>query len=269
MKDKFHDDFFDIKSSDFSIFDVRTLLWNLYQNMLSRQSPTIFDYDVTELIQTNRKRQHFVRNRRLMSDCFGSCYRRMQSLIKCKQLCFQRCDFIAYLFLQLEMCYFINLYGCLFFQVFIKDNCLSQTYLWPKSVELYFKTKLLMLLFDPFFSVCLQRYPKKINQKLFDVYSSYILLMRVITGDILFLPCLIQYFLVISFASLCSSTSLYNYLTQHFEYLPYPLNCISRTFTLSDSSDTLKAWLMQLVHNPKHLPYTDMHITRDRRIRVS
>lgn len=90
MKDKFHDDFFDIKSSDFSIFDVRTLLWNLYQNMLSRQSPTIFDYDVTELIQTNRiaKRQHFVRNRRLMSDCFGSCYRRMQSLIKCKQLCF-------------------------------------------------------------------------------------------------------------------------------------------------------------------------------------
>lgn len=215
MKDKFHDDFFDIKSSDFSIFDVRTLLWNLYQNMLSRQSPTIFDYDVTELIQTNRiaKRQHFVRNRRLMADCFGSCYRRMQSLIKCKQLCFQRCDFIAYLFLQLEMCYFINLYGCLIFQVFIKDNCLSQTYLFPKSVEFYFKTKLLMLLFDPFFSVCVQRYPKKINQKLFDVYSSYILLMRVITGDILFLPCLIQYFLVICFASLCSSTSLYNYLT--------------------------------------------------------
>lgn len=135
MKDKFHDDFFDIKSSDFSIFDVRTLLWNLYQNMLSRQSPTIFDYDVTELIQTNRiaKRQHFVRNRRLMSDCFGACYRRMQSLIKCKQLCFQRCDLIAYLFLQL-MCYFINLYGCLFFQVFIKDNCLSKTYLWPKIV---------------------------------------------------------------------------------------------------------------------------------------
>lgn len=26
---------------------------------------------------------------------------------------------------------------------------------------------------------------------------------------------------------------------------------------------------MQLVHNPKHLPYTDMHITRDRRIWVS
>lgn len=136
MKDKFHDDFFDIKSSDFSIFDVRTLLWNLYQNMLSRHSPTIFDYDVTELIQTNQiaKRQHFVRNRRLMSDCFGSCYRRMQSLIKCKQLCFQRCEFIAYLFLQLEMFYFINLYGCLFFQVFIKDNCLSKTYLWPKIV---------------------------------------------------------------------------------------------------------------------------------------
>lgn len=130
-----------------------------------------------------------------------------------------------------------------------------------------------MILFDPFLSVCVQRYPKKINQKLFDVYSSYILLMRVITGDKLCLPCLIQYFLVICFASLCSSTSLYNYLlnrqTAYLEYLPYLLNCISRTFAFSDSSYTLKAWLMQLVHNPKHLPYTNMHITRDGRIRVS
>lgn len=211
MKDKFHDDFFDIKSSDFSIFDVRTLLWNLYQNMLSRHSPTIFDYDVTELIQTNRiaKRQHFVRNRRLMSDCFGSCYRRMQSLIKCKQLCFQRCGFIAYLFLQLEMFYFINL---LSIRMFIFPRHISGLRLY-QILEFYYKTKLLMILFDPFFSVCVQRYPKKINQKLFDVYSSYILLMRVIKGDILFLPCLIQYFLVICFASLCSSTSLYIYLT--------------------------------------------------------
>lgn len=92
-ENKFHDDSFDIKSSDLTIFDIRTLLNNLYQNTPSRQfefSPTLFDYDVTELIQTNRiaKRQHFVRNRRLMSDCLGSCYRRMQSLIKCKQLCF-------------------------------------------------------------------------------------------------------------------------------------------------------------------------------------
>lgn len=219
MKDKFHDDFFDIKSSDFSIFDVRTLLWNLYQNMFSRQSefsPTIFDYDVTEHIQTNRiaKRQHFVRNRRLMSDCFGSCYRRMQSLIKCKQLCFQRCDFIAYLFLQLKMCYFINT------DVYFSKSS-SKIIVFPihisglrlyQILEFYYKTKLLMLLFDPFFSVCVQRYPKKINQKLFDVYSSYILLMRVIKGDILFLPCLIQCFLVICFASLCSSTFLYNYL---------------------------------------------------------
>lgn len=169
MKDKFHDDFFDIKSSDFSIFDVRTLLWNLYQNMLSRQSPTIFDYDVTELIQTNRiaKRQHFVRNRRLMSDCFGSCYRRMQSLIKCKQLCFQRCDFIAYLFLQLEMFYFINL---LSIRMFIFPRHISGLRLY-QILEFYYKTKLLMLLFDPFFFLSAYR---DIRKKLIKSYLMYI-----------------------------------------------------------------------------------------------
>lgn len=128
-----------------------------------------------------------------------------------------------------------------------------------KVPEFYLKTKQFMLFFKSLFSVCVQKYPTKNNQKLVDVPSSswflkhnYILLMRVILAGDIFQVLFYSVFSIISnylpclTASLCSSTS-------HYDTLTLPTNCITRIPALSDKLHIPNICIIWLIAQSENL----------------